>query len=67
VTEEAFDAKLNPIRAKISLSMRVLSVTDLGFDHRGGNLYLRYQQQKEQIATRNLAGTLNALGLKGIN
>ena len=31
ITEEAFDTSLNPIRAKVSLAMRVLSVDDLGF------------------------------------
>ena len=36
VTEEAFDPALNPIRAKVSLGMRVLTVDDLGFAHRGG-------------------------------
>ena len=36
ITEEAFDPKLNPIRAKVSLGMRVLTVDDLGFDHKGG-------------------------------
>jgi hypothetical protein len=30
VTEEAFDTKLNPIRAKVSLGMRTLSYDDLG-------------------------------------
>src|SRR3984885_3561381 len=30
VTEEAFDVNLNPIRAKVSLGMRVLNVDDLG-------------------------------------
>ena len=38
ITEEAFDPKLNPIRAKVSLGLRVLSVNDLGFDHKGGSL-----------------------------
>ena len=32
ITEEAFDPALNPIRAKVSLGLRVLSVNDLGFD-----------------------------------
>src|ERR1700758_5173491 len=36
VTEEAFDPKLNPIRAKVSLGMRVLNVDDLGFSAPGG-------------------------------
>ena len=31
ITEEAFDPNLNPIRAKVSLGMRVLNVDDLGF------------------------------------
>ena len=34
ITEEAFDPELNPIRAKVSLGMRVLNVDDLGFDAR---------------------------------
>jgi hypothetical protein len=47
ITEEAFDPNLNPIRAKISLGMRVLTVNDLGFEHKGGNLFMAYLQQKE--------------------
>lgn len=63
VTEEAFDSTLNPIRAKVSLGLRVLSVNDLGFAHRGGTLFLLYQQQKERFA--NLGGSA-ALGTLGI-
>jgi hypothetical protein len=66
ITEEAFDPALNPIRAKVSLGFRVLSVTDLGFAHKGGNLYMVYQRQKERFATLNGAGVLSALGLGGI-
>ena len=66
ITEEAFDPKLNPIRAKVSLGMRVLSVDDLGFDHKGGNLYMTYQQQKERLVTSLQSGTLGALGITGI-
>lgn len=66
VTEEAFDTALNPLRAKVSLGMRVLSVTDLGYDHKGGGLYMAYQQFKEQLAAKNSAGTLGMLGLGGI-
>jgi hypothetical protein len=66
ITEEAFDPKLNPIRAKVSLGMRVLSVDDLGFDHKGGNLYMIYQQQKERLVTSLQSGTLGALGITGI-
>jgi hypothetical protein len=66
ITEEAFDPNLNPIRAKVSLGMRVLSVNDLGFDHKGGNLFMTYLQQKEQFATRNTAGSFSTLGIGGI-
>lgn len=67
VTEEAFDTQLNPIRAKVSLGMAVLSVTDLPFEHRGGNLYLVYQKEKERLATLNQGGSLSAFGIGGIS
>lgn len=66
ITEEAFDVKLNPIRAKVSLGMRVLSVDDLGFEHKGGGLFINYLQKKEQFAKVNVAGTFGALGIGGI-
>lgn len=50
VEESEFDSELNPIRAKITLGMRVLSVDDLGFNHKGGSLYMVYQQQKEKLS-----------------
>lgn len=62
VTEEAFDAQLHPIRAKVSLSLRVLSVDDLGFRHKGGNLFMQYLAQKEQWAQRFVYGTAGAVG-----
>jgi len=66
VTEEAFDPRLNPIRAKVSLGMRVLSVDDLGFAHKGGNLFMVYQQQKERLAAMGAGGSLGQLGIRGI-
>ena len=66
VTEEAFDVALNPIRAKVSLGLRVLSVDDLGFRHKGGSLYMAYQQQKERLAARNAPGALRTLGIERI-
>ncbi len=65
ITEEAFDVNLNPIRAKLSLGMRVLSVDDLGFAHKGGNLYMVYQQQKERFVDRRPLSTLGDVGLEG--
>ena len=66
VTEEAFDPALNPIRAKVSLGMRVLSVDDLGFGSRGGMIYLVYQQRKEQLMRQNRGAGLSGLGIPGI-
>ncbi len=63
ITEEAFDPFLNPIRARVSLGMRVLTVDDLGFSHKGGSLYLIYQQEKERLAAMSRGGVLSALGL----
>jgi hypothetical protein len=50
ITEEAFDPQLNPIRAKVSLGMRVLNVNDVGFLTPAGALYLIYQTGKEAMA-----------------
>ena len=66
ITEEAFDPNLNPIRAKISLGMRVLNVDDLGFNVKGGSLFMAYQQQKEKLAAQSGGGALSALGIGGI-
>jgi hypothetical protein len=65
-TEEAFDTELNPIRAKVSLGLRVLSVDDLGFRHRGGSLFMAHQRHKERLAGMSPAATLGTLGLRGI-
>lgn len=66
ITEEAFDTHLNPIRAKVSLGMRVLSVYDLGFDTRASNIYLSYQRVKETFASLPSGGSLGQLGIGAI-
>jgi hypothetical protein len=66
ITEEAFDPNLNPIRAKLSLGMTVLTVDDLGFDQKGGGLFLAYLQSKEQFAAQNQPGSFGTLGIGGI-
>jgi hypothetical protein len=66
ITEEAFDPQLNPLRAKVSLGMRVLSIDDLFFTDRGGSLYMTYQRQKETLAKLYQGGTLSALGTTGL-
>ena len=67
ILEEAFDPDLNPIRAKVSLGMRVLNVNDLGFDDKGGHLYMVYHQRKEQLAAKVARGTLSSFGLTGLS
>jgi hypothetical protein len=66
ITEEAFDPALNPIRAKVSLGMRVLSVDDLGFAHKGGSLFMSYLQAKEQLVTKVPAAAMSSFGVGGV-
>jgi hypothetical protein len=66
ITEEAFDVALNPIRAKVSLGLRVLSVDDLGFRHRGGTLFMAYLRNKEGLAARVASVPLSELGVESL-
>jgi hypothetical protein len=66
VTEEAFDPQLNPIRAKLSLGLRVLSIDDLGFQHPGGRLFMSYLTNKETLASQAASAALTVLGLGGL-
>ena len=61
ITEEAFDPALNPIRAKVSLGMRVLSVDDLGFDHKGGSLFMATCSRKSSWPTKSHGRRASAL------
>ena len=61
ITEEAFDPSLNPIRAKVSLDLRVLTYQDLGLFSVGGALHLAHQVAKEVMATIGSVGNLGAL------
>lgn len=63
VTEHAFDTSLNPTRATVSMSMRVLTVFDLGFAVPGGLLYLLHQQGKERLAGALPTATIGDLGI----
>ena len=60
VTEEAHDPALNPLRAKVSLGMRVLSTADFTSDHRGWNLFMAHQVAKETMATLATVGSVGA-------
>lgn len=63
ITEDFFDPRLNPIHATVSLSLRVLSVDDLGYRHRGGGLFMAYLRGKEQLAARAEGGELASFGI----
>ncbi len=56
ITEEMFDPNLNPIHAKVSLDLNVLSYHDLGLLSPGGGLFMAHQLIKEGMATLNGVG-----------
>jgi len=58
ITEEAHDTHLNPIRAKVTLGLRVLSYSDLPIGHPGYALFLAHQVAKEVMATIGSAGSI---------
>jgi len=65
-TEEAFDPVLNPIRAKVSLGLRVMSTDDLGFTHRGGTIFISYLRAREALATKAGSASLASIGLSNL-
>jgi hypothetical protein len=66
IAEEAFDPQLNPINATCNLGLRVLSVDDLGFDHKGGGLFMAYLQSREKLAGKAATFGFDALGIGGL-
>lgn len=66
VTEEAFDPALNPMRAKINLGLRVMSTDDLGFDNRGGGIFINHLRTREALAGKIGTASLQSLGLSSL-
>jgi hypothetical protein len=62
ITEELHDPGLNPIRAKVALSLRVLSYNDLSLTNPGYYLFLAHQAAKEVMAT---IGSISNIGAAG--
>jgi hypothetical protein len=62
ITEQAFDAALNPIRAEVELSLRVLSYHDLQVTHPGYGLFMVQQVMKEILATTNVFNSVQNVG-----
>ena len=65
ITEEAHDINLNPIRAKVSLGLRVLSYSDLPLTHPGYHLFLTHQRVKETMASLGRVDNISVVG--GVN
>ncbi|MFI0821168.1 hypothetical protein ACH4TX_38460 [Streptomyces sp. NPDC021098] len=63
INESAFDVNLNPIRASLSIGLKVLTISDLPAGHRGAELYLAHLAQKERLAAAARGGALSVLGL----
>ncbi len=62
IVEEAYDVNLNPIRAKVSLGLRVLSYNDLSVLHPGYHIFLAHQVVKEAMAVVGSVGSLSSAG-----
>lgn len=63
ITEEAFDTLLNPILAKVELSLQVLSYQDFSILHPGFSLFMAHQVSKEVMGTLNVANSVQNIGL----
>lgn len=62
VTERAYDAELNPIRAEVQLGLRVLSYSDLSVTNPGYYVFLAHQITKEVMATIGSAAAVASAG-----
>ncbi|MBX3641414.1 MAG: hypothetical protein KF888_13135 [Nitrosomonas sp.] len=67
ITEEAYDQTLNPIRAKVSLGLRVLSYNDLTTTNPGYYDYMAHQISKEVFAVMGSVGNLGAVAGGNVN
>ncbi len=63
ITEEAYDPQLNPIRAKVELSLSVLSYQDLLPLSPGRALFLTHHIAKEALARLNLFNDAASTGV----
>lgn len=64
IKEEAFDQQLNPIRAKVDMSVKVLTYRDLDVTNPGYWVYLASFTQKEVMSALNTFG--DKTGIQGI-
>ncbi len=64
IREQAFDQKLNPIRASAELSLKVLTYRDLDVTNPGYWVYMASFTQKEVLAAMNTLG--EKTGIQGL-
>jgi hypothetical protein len=65
ITEEAFDVALNPIRAKVSLGLRLLTVDDVPAGHRLAAAFMSHLRTKERLAGQAATFSAQAIGFGG--
>ena len=63
ITEEAYDTLLNPTRAKVDLTLTVLSYNDLKLTSPGQALFMVHQITKEALATSNVLNSVRDVGV----
>ncbi len=63
VTEEGYDGELNPLRATVSISLRVLTVNDVGVSSRAGSWALAQHANAESLAARVLTTSTARIGV----
>jgi len=61
ITEELYDPLLNPIQAKVELSLTVLTYQDFSVSHPGHAFFMAHQKIKEKVARLNVVN--NALNI----
>jgi hypothetical protein len=62
ITEEGYDVDLNPLRARLELSLHVLSTADLKLYHPGYSLFMVHQITKEMTARSSSTTALQQVG-----
>ncbi|HWS56668.1 MAG TPA: hypothetical protein VN228_21210 [Pyrinomonadaceae bacterium] len=60
ITEEAHDVALNPVRARVTLGLRVLSYNDLSITNPAYYVFMTHHILKEALATVGSLGNLSA-------
>jgi hypothetical protein len=63
ITEEAYDTLLNPIRAKVTLGLRILNYNDFPVTHPGFAMFMVHQGVKEVMSVIGSVGNVASFGI----